>query len=340
MRMIREREGDRGVILIALLWILAVLSIIALSFARETFVEVAASRNSRDLADAYYVARAGISTTIYQILQKKYLPQQSPANQLAVPADPIDLGLVTGQLGDGEYEVEIQDESGKINVNLGGDTTAQQVKALAGVIGIDAADAEVIVDSIVDWVDADKVTRPNGAEDDYYQTLRPPYAARNQFMTTVEELLLVRGITPDYYYGRRDKTPDGEIVERYGLSRYLTVYSLSNRINVNSASIPVLLSVPGMTPGAAQAIYDRRHVKPFETLDEIGKEVGPGLGNALGFLAAQRTNTPIPTVYTLVATAHRAGSKVRRVIRAIVRFEATDPVNRYRIIYWNENILN
>jgi len=71
----RDRLNERGVILIALLWILMALTVIALSFSRESFVEVAVARNSRDLADAYYVARAGMSAVIYQLIEKRRKPR-------------------------------------------------------------------------------------------------------------------------------------------------------------------------------------------------------------------------------------------------------------------------
>jgi len=342
VRMIRAREDDRGVILIALLWLLTILSVIALSFGRETFVEVAASRNARDLTDGYYIARAGISSTIYQLMQKKYLPQRAPSDLLALEPDGIDLGRVVGQFGDGEYEVEIQDESGKINVNAG-EIAIQQLKALTGVLGIGQPDADIIVDSILDWIDIDKIPHTNGAEDEYYQALQPPYLAKNKPMDLLEELLLVRGVTPDYYYGHREKNPDGQIVEFYGLSKYLTAHLptvIGSRININAAALPVLLSVPGLPPEIAQAIYERRLVRPFRDLSEISKELGPSLGSSLGFISAQLPSTPVATVFTLVASGRRTDSKARRTIRAIVKIDPNDPNNRYKIIYWNENVPN
>ena len=104
----------------------------------------------------------------------------------------------------------------------------------------------------------------NGAEDDYYQTLNPPYKSKNGRFDTVEELLLVKGITPTYFYGYPERTVDGSVIYRYGLSRYFTVYSNRNQINVNYAPLPVLLSVPGMPAEAATLIYERRLVKPFK----------------------------------------------------------------------------
>ena len=335
--MMRTGDHDRGVVLIALLWILTILSVIALSFARETFVEVAAARNDRDLADAYYIARAGIATSVYQLYQKMYLtpPPQGLQNLQAQQPDAVDLGKVTGQFGDGEYEVEIQDESGKINLNI---VMEEQLRALINVIGISDPDASVIVDSILDWRDSGTMPRPNGAKDDYYQTLQPPYQTWKDAprMKAVEELLLVRGVTPQYFYGRREKTPDGQIVDRYGLLRCLTVYAPATlRININSAPLPVLLSIPGMPPAAAQMIYERRQVKPFTSWDEISKEVVPNPGPAIiSYISWTRTG-----IFTLTASAHRTNSKARRVIRAIIRLNPGGQ-EKYTILYWNENIPN
>ncbi len=222
-------RGDKGVILIALLWILTALSVIALSFAREGFVEVSAARNARDLSDAYYIARAGINATIFQLLEKKYTPRVQQL-ELDQPPDPINLGRVTGTFGDGAFEVEIQDESGKINLNF---VSEEQLRALVQVVGIQQPDSDIIVDSIMDWRDVDTARRPNGAEDDYYQSLPVPYKAKNNRMETVEELLLVRGVTPEYYYGHQERVPDGSVIYKYGLSRCFTVYSTSNRINLS-----------------------------------------------------------------------------------------------------------
>ncbi len=332
--MIRARDDSRGVILIALLWILTILSVIAMSFARETFVEVSAARNARDLTDAYYIARAGIASTIHQLYQRMYLTQQNPANLAMETVDPIDLGKITGQFGDGEYEVRILDESGKFNLNF---VREEELRALMAVIGIEPPDADIIVDSILDWRDADQVSLANGAEDDYYQALIPPYQSRNGngLITSVEELLLIRGVTPEYYYGHREKMEDGTIVERYGLSRYFTAYSVSDRININSAPLQVLLSVQDMPPEAAQMICELRDVKPFTNPLDINKEVVPNLGPTT--LARFATNWS--GIFTLEAAAHRTNSKVRRAIRAVVRLDPNEP-DKYRVLYWNENVAN
>jgi general secretion pathway protein K len=334
------RKDTQGVILIALLWIITILSVIALSFARETFVDVSAARNARDLTVAYYAARAGVTSTIYQLYQKMYLnPQVNGLQSLqAQEPDPIDLGKVTGRVGEGEYEVEIQDESGKISLNTVKD---EQLRNLIQVVGIAEPEASVLVDSILDWRDPGDIARPNGAKDDYYASLTPPYAIWKDGgqMKAVEELLLVRGVTPEYFYGRREKQSDGQIVDRFGLSRYLTVYSNSNtgqRININSAPLAVLLSIPGMPPAAAQSIIERRQVKPFTSWEDFNKEIVPSPGpSILSYISWNRTG-----LFTLTASAHRVNSKARRILRAVVRINNPGSQEKYTILYWNENVPN
>ena len=325
----RIREGEQGVILIALLWILTALAVIAMSFSRESFVEVAAARNLRDAAVGYYAARAGIAYAAYQLIQRRMYP---PVRQVELPGppDPLDLGIVSGTSGDGAYEVEIQDESGKININF---VVEEQLKALMEVLGIVSPDADIIVDSIMDWRDVDNLRRANGAEDDFYQTLNPPYKAKNGRVDTIEELLLVRGVGKEYFYGRTQKLPDGSLVHRPGLSSCFTVYSITNRINVNYAPLEVLLSIPGMPPQAAQQIYERRKTKPFASIDEINRALPVNLGTTtLPYLS-----TDLTSVYTLNARGRRQNSKATRLVRAVIFLDPREP-GGYRIIYWNDNV--
>lgn len=111
--------------------------------------------------------------------------------------------------------------------------------------------------AIADWIDQDDNTE-SGAETDYYATLDPPYAAKNGPFDTVEEMLLVKGVTPELLYGEDanrngvldpneddgDETyppDDQDGVLDGGLMDYLTVYSYENnvaadgtpRVNIN-----------------------------------------------------------------------------------------------------------
>ena len=320
---------NNGVILIALLWVLTALSIIALSFSRESFVEVAAARNTQSLEKAYFIARAGIVATVYELLQRKYntIVQQA---ELPGEPDPLDTGTVTGQFGGGFYRVDIRDESGKININF---ISEEYLRALVEAIGIRKPDSDIITDSILDWRDSDSILRPSGAEDEYYQTLSSPYRARNGRFNTIEELLLIRGITPDYYYGHPERTSDGSIVYMYGLSRYLSAYSPSRQINANYAALPVLLAIPDMIPQTAEMIYERCRTKPFKNLQDLIREIPQPLPpQALSYLTVSETG-----VYTLTASAHTENSKAKRVIRTVINL-IPGQGTLYQTLYWNENI--
>ncbi len=324
-------QTESGVILIALLWILVALSVIALSFSRESFVEVAAARNTQSLEKAYFIARAGIVSTVYQLMQKRLRPSVR-LGELQDTPDPLELGIVTGNFGGGSYRVEIQDESGKINVNT---VSEEQLRLLIEACGIDKQDGDIIADSILDWRDGDALYRLNGAEDDYYQSLVPPYRAKNGRIETVEELLLIRGITADYFYGYPARTSEGDATYRYGLSRYFTVYSTrsQSRINVNYAPLPVLMSIPGMLAQAAQMIYERRLERPFKNIAEIPREIPASLGtNVLSKLSVEQTG-----IFTLTASAQADNSKARRVIRTVITLDRGNST-AYKTLYWNENV--
>ncbi len=58
-----------------------------------------------------------------------------------------------------------------------------------------------LADAILDFIDDDDDPRANGCESEYYQSLTPVYSAKNGPLETLDELLLVRGVTPDLLYG-------------------------------------------------------------------------------------------------------------------------------------------
>jgi general secretion pathway protein K len=146
-----------------------------------------------------------------------------------------------------------------------------------------------IVNSVKDWLDSgddDATTGLSGAESDYYMDLEPPYASRNGPIPDLAELLLIKGITPELFYG------SGEIP---GMSQYMTVhgmkagagttYNWPGRININTAELPVLAALLGIeNEEMAQTLYD------FRQEIEAGKDVNdnsstkwykemPGLGD-------------------------------------------------------------
>ena len=166
------------------------------------------------------------------------------------------------RIGDRNCEVLISDESGKINVNkITDDTRAGFIKFLTA-YKLEELVAETITDSILDWLDEDDLHHINGAEKDFYASLPEPYEPKNGPFESIEELTLVKGITPQIF----------ELL-RY----HLTIYG-SGKININFASKEVLLYVPTVTQEMADAIIQFRKkkgkIKKLSTLKEIFRHFG------------------------------------------------------------------
>lgn len=224
----------------------------------------------------------------------------------------------TAQMGDGSYTVKIMDESGKVDINTIPDVI---LKNLLINLGVKDEEADTIVDSIMDWKDSDDFTRLHGAESDYYMSLPNPYKAKNANFDTVEELLLVKGVTPEILYGDNKKK---------GVISFLTVYSRSNKININAAPREVLSAIPGITPEIAEAIIEFRKTKDIASLGEIGIPAG---AQALmqQFVIAGR----VGGTFTIEAVGRKGNEKGGYGIRATV---AVAGDNKYIYFYYKSPI--
>ena len=107
-------------------------------------------------------------------------------------------------VGDGTVSLKIIDLERFANINTA--NTAELQQALT-VMGVDADDISVVSDSIQDWRSPAAPPRVAGAESDYYQSLTPPYNAKNAPIDDISELLLVKGVTPEMYYGGTSNSP-------------------------------------------------------------------------------------------------------------------------------------
>jgi general secretion pathway protein K len=322
------KKRQRGAILVVVLWVVMAISLLALSFSASIRTEVDAARNIVEQKQSYYMARAGIEYAVYEILETQsafFQAQQSLAESGAVPD--VLKGMVSLELSDGRADVRIIDETGKINVNV---APPHLVFNLLIMVGVPSAEADIITDSISDWIDPDDMIREFGAEADYYLSLETPYQVKNGFFDIPEELLLVQGITPEIYYGRKSSTESGDLIELYGLQNYVTTFSTVNRININSAPVPVLASIPGLDYSTALMIEQARQESPLMDVGQVGQMI-PGLsGEVMGFLAVLRSN-----IYTIDSVGQVRDSKVVSRIRSVIRVDGFGSKG-YAVLYWNE----
>ncbi len=323
-------HNSEGAVLVVVLWVMMAMSMLALSFSTSIRTEVDAARNVVDQKESYYLARAGIEYAIYKAIEAQTafarIQQRREGDLQAIP--PVLTGYIDLPLARGGARVQIGDETGKMNVNL---APGYLLYNLLIMVGLEEAEADMITDSIEDWRDRDDLNRLNGAESNYYQALQEPYLAKNGLFDVPEELLLVKGITPEIYYGHKGTTQDGAQIEYYALQKYLTTFTTINRINVNSAPLPVLAAIPGLDFNVATEIVAMRQEAPITNVAEIMERI-PGIPTeASRVLSTVRSN-----VYTLVSDGYLDDSEVIGRIRCVVRVDPTSPKG-YSVLYWNES---
>lgn len=261
-RVLHTTPGRDGVILVATLWIMTVLAVMALGFATMVRTETRITRNYFDEARAATIAEAGLRKTIMAIERptSPYVSLDDPPAQRDSDAD----GL---EFEDGGYRVQTVDEAGRLDLNI---ATEEMLERLTG--------SRAIAASIIDWRDADDSPGSEGAEDAHYMALSQPYHCKNHPFDTPDELLMVRDVTPQIYYGEMgaEAVTEGRLVEAnpedLPLRNLVTVYAVEPntdasgqpRLNVNTADADTMRSRLGdvLTDRDLRAIVDYRQGSP------------------------------------------------------------------------------
>ncbi len=286
-----RRRDDSGVALILALLFIALLTVIVVEFSYETQVEASFAANQGSDLEAYLAAKSGVARGIALLaadLIESEISGEPEFDSMLDPA-PWSLGVPFEPLNGALSRTTIADEYGKINLNALFDTSSGQpeereflVNALREFFILrepeDKESPDAIVDAILDWLDYDDddTVRPEGAENDYYNGLENPYPCKNGPMDSIEELLLIKGITPKVFFGdpKKDQLP---------LTEYLTVHGdWQGRVNINTAREEVIAAVMAAGGGApdlslAQQIYDEVRMEPIVHVSQLDRY---GLGGS------------------------------------------------------------
>ncbi len=286
-------KSQRGIALILTLLITAILVTLIVEVNYSTQVDVRIAGNLRNDLQASYLAKSGVNIAISYL---KYDAQNTETDNLtedwakSYPPIPV---------GEGFVKVLIEDENAKININKivkeGGEENEMIVNAVARLL--ERAEIDMaILNSIIDWIDPNDNAKAEGAEDNYYESLDPPYPCKNGPLDTLSELHMIKGITDDVY---------GKI------SEHLTIYS-DGKININTASKEVLVCLDDEIDEAnAEGIIQYREEKPFDTVEELKEVVGDEVYGRIASIIDVKSN-----VFNVVATGHVA--KVEKVIRSAI----------------------
>ncbi len=307
-----EPPSDKGIALLMVLWVLTVLMVIVLSFSFMARTETLATLSFKEGIEKKFLAEAGVERGIVEMLYRRQNLNSPDAQIWKVDGMPY-----SDQLGNGKYTVRVVDESGKLDINTLNDGSAIILKNLLIHSGVKTEDADTIADSLLDWKDPDDLRRLNGAESEYYMSLPNPYKAKNSDFDTVEELLMVKGMTPGILYGTEDKG---------GIIGFLTVNSRSATINVNAASRELLMALPGMTAEIADTIIANRADKEIQGVQDMQSALGGSYALLAPYISFGASST-----FTIDSVGYKDDEKKGYHIKATVIVEGND---RYRYLYY------
>ncbi len=264
----RRFRSRQGMVLIVVLVTIVILSLAAYSFTALMQTEEQATRLMTRRIQSKYLVDSGVdyvrlylSNTEDEIREKGGLWDNYFRFQ-AIPvavesANPANVGYFTvissslDEEGNPEgYRYGLMDESSKINLNVLPFNDAYLPGSARDLLMALPEMTEEIADAILDWLDADDDPRDFGTERSYYNSSVPAYDTKNGPLDSIDELLLVRGVTPRLLFGLdinrngildpdEAASEDVSAVEAdmyLGWANYLTLYSSES--NLNGENLP------------------------------------------------------------------------------------------------------
>lgn len=261
---------NRGMALLLVLVIVALLTSLLTDLAFSTMVDMRLTETFRDSTRAYYLAKGGINAG-RMILQ-------ADRNQYDSLDESWSRGVINYPVGEGNVTILIEDLDGKLAINSlvdGNNPQSLMVDRFYRLfvnLQLDAlAEPAELTAALIDWLDAgdepyveihtDAQRLPvSGAEDLYYWSQPQPYRCKNGPLETLQELSLVKGFTP-------------EIVKL--ISPFLAVNG-TVQVNVNTASAEVLMALDlQISRDTAQAVLDYRQTVPVEDVAQLEEVLTP-----------------------------------------------------------------
>ncbi len=234
-----QKLGNRGSVFIIALWILFALSILAVSVNAYVTPQINLAKKLMNRLKMRNLAVAGVERAIlelknndeeeYSSLNGTWSNSNSRFKDVELDGGIFSLVNEAHPEGPGRGEPELRyglvDEERKININK---APQDVLKNFFEIIGEAASEkAEEIAACVKDWRDKDDQPEKDGAESFHYLTLRPPYECKNGDFQVPEELLLVKGVTPEIFNRIKDR------VAVYG----------EGAVNINTADELVLRSL-------------------------------------------------------------------------------------------------
>ncbi|WP_428937149.1 general secretion pathway protein GspK [Fontivita pretiosa] len=313
----------RGSVLIVTILIVFTVAGVVVALCRSMSVEAIAAANQSAAAQAACIER-GAEQYVLAMLNELGpevldLPEQDFA---AVPVGDGWFWVLRPRYEDDSLPVfGLVDEASKLDIN------AASVDMLLRLPGM----TEDVAAAIVDWRDGDGNVTSAGAESEYYLSLPQPYVAKNENFETVEELLLVRGVTMELLWGDGSAPPLGSYSSMFG-----SAGSSSGNPRYTSAQLSRglfdLLTVYSVQQNRSASGSQRINVTRVSDRAELRNRMRAILGNSRANEAASRLgNQPVVDVFDFAIKAGLSVDELARLEDAITDTTA----NRIRRINVN-----
>jgi general secretion pathway protein K len=172
--------------------------------------------------------------------------------------------------------------------------------------------------------------------DQQYLSANPSFRARHASLEETEELLLVKGMTPELYHGSYVRDAAGRLQPRAGLKDCVSVYGSAGPFDINSVQ-PAVMQTIGIAPEMIANLQQRRHARPFRNMSELGPLAqfgGPGF--------ARLTVGGGNSIFTIRSTARlRIGdgrySDMARTVSAVYKFHKSGYNPLIEVLRWYDN---
>lgn len=193
-----KRGRPKGIALVLVLWVLTLLTIMAVGLTQTQRTETALLENQVGGARFRAAADAAIAYAMLRFLSP--MSEESLGGGLGAADDQgpwIPNGAPRAWMFDGQrLSIAVFDEASRINLN---EADPQLLAALIRAAGVAEEDALRLADAIADWRDEDDLRLLNGAEDRDYEDAGRPVGAKDAAFAAVEELQQVLGMVPMLY---------------------------------------------------------------------------------------------------------------------------------------------
>jgi general secretion pathway protein K len=321
-----RRRARRGGALLAVLWLSAAMAAIAFSVATNVRSEIERSITLVEGMQARYLAAGAIERTILwrywgpAARNPDGTPRFGERNQSALVMN-FPAGIAV---------VEVIPEAARLSLNR---APASDIQRLLLAMGVAPPQAAEITAGIIDW--RNPIGQGGmGPFDSFYLNQAPSFRARHASIEETEEVLFVKGMTPDIFYGTWTRDAAGRLLRVGGFRDCVSPQGSLGTYDVVAAEPALLLSI-GVPPAGVEQIRILRSQRPLTERDFP-------LLQSLAGPAAGRLRIGGNTIYTFRATARLRGpdgrlTETRRTLSATVKYFLNPVDPPYQIIRWNEN---